>query len=199
MNPRRKRIKCNCSYCNKELEVIPGDYNRTKYRFCNEQCRQKWYAEIYSQTDEYRNNARKNAVKILKDMQTNKCFNTKPQIIINELLDEMGIKYDNEANFTYYSIDNYLPDYNLIIEVMGDYWHSSPLKYSLDNINDMQKRRIIKDKAKHTYIKNNYNIEILYLWENDIYENIDLCKKLISSYIHNSGCLENYHSFNYYI
>ena len=28
-------------------------------------------------------------------------------------------------------------------------------------------------------------------------ENLELCRKLISLYVHNNGILENYHSFNY--
>lgn len=48
-----------------------------------------------------------------------------------------------------------------------------------------------------TNIKNKYNIDILYLWETDVNENLELCRKLISLYVHNNGILENYHSFNY--
>lgn len=80
---------------------------------------------------------------------------------------------------------------------MGDFWHCHPLKYTKDNMRDIQRKRIPKDKAKHTYLKNNYNIEILYLWEDDIYNNLDVCIALIDKYINNNGILENYHSFNY--
>ncbi|MDO4975540.1 MAG: hypothetical protein Q4E61_04425, partial [Alphaproteobacteria bacterium] len=43
---------------------------------------------------------------------------------------------------------------------------------------------------------NNYNISILYLWEYDINNNINLCKSLIKRYI-NDDKLENYNSFNW--
>jgi hypothetical protein len=82
---------------------------------------------------------------------------------------------------------------------MGDFWHCNPIKYNKTNMRDIQKKRIPKDKAKHTYLKNNYNIEVLYLWEDDIYNNFDVCKCLINKYINNNGVLENYHSFNYYL
>lgn len=81
---------------------------------------------------------------------------------------------------------------------MGDFWHCNPLKY-IDTFNPIQTKRIPKDKAKHTYIKNNHNIEILYLWEDDIYNRPYLCKRLIKQYIESKGILTNYHSFNYYI
>jgi hypothetical protein len=123
---------------------------------------------------------------------------TKPQRIVNEILDNKNIKYKNEGDFKYYAVDNYLIDDCLVIEVMGDYWHGNPCKYSY-NYNDIQRKRVIKDKAKHTYIKQYYDIEILYLWEDDLYNRSYLCKRLIMEYIKNKGCLDNYHSFNYHI
>lgn len=195
LNPRTNRIDCNCESCNKPIEIIPGNYNRFKHHFCSNQCRQNWYSNVFSQDENWREESRIRATKIL----SNKCIdtNTKPQKIINELLDDMNIKYINEYNFIYYAMDNYLPDYNLAIEVMGDYWHCNPNKYTENNISDMQKKRIKQDKAKNTYIHKYYGINILYLWESDIYNSIELCTKLIQEYINNNGVLQNYHSFNY--
>lgn len=81
---------------------------------------------------------------------------------------------------------------------MGDFWHTNPTVY-FDVTKEIQKKRIPKDKAKHTYVKNRYNYELLYLWENDIYNNLEVCEKLIIEYISNNGVLKNYNSFNYHI
>ena len=197
LNPRSNKISCNCDYCGKEIFIIQSNYNRFSHHFCNEECRKNWYSEIFSQNEDWKEESRIRATKLLSTNHST--VNTKPQIIVNDLLNEMNIKYRNEENFTYYSIDNYLYEYNLIIEVMGDFWHCNPLKYTKENMRDIQKRRIPKDKAKHTYILNHHNIEILYLWENDIYNNINLCRKIIEEYINNNGVLINYHSFNYSI
>lgn len=121
---------------------------------------------------------------------------SKPQQIINDLLDEMCVGYIGEYDCKYYLIDHYLTDYNLMIEVQGDFWHCSPLLSNKSNTFGIEGNKL-KDKRKHSYIRNNYNIEILYLWEKDINDNIELCKKLIEEYINNKGILENYHSFNY--
>lgn len=86
-----------------------------------------------------------------------------------------------------------------MIEVMGDFWHANPKKYNISSLRDIQKKRIPKDKAKHTYISNQYHIEILYLWEDDLYNHPELCERLISHYIKSNGILSDYHSFNYYI
>ena len=123
---------------------------------------------------------------------------TTPQKIINNILLKNNIDYVNEKVFKYYSVDNYLTDYNLIIEVMGDYFHVNPFIYKdINTINDMQKKDIDRDKRKHTYIKKYHDIEILYLWETDIKNNHLLCENLIKKYIESNGKLEEYNSFNF--
>lgn len=124
---------------------------------------------------------------------------TKPQIKINQILDNMNIAYRNEESFKYYSADNYLDDYNLVIEVMGDYWHGSPLKYDMNNINKVQRKAIGRDKSKHTYILKYYQIPILYLWEHDINNNEELCRQLIAKFIQEPYGMKSYNSFNYHM
>lgn len=120
---------------------------------------------------------------------------TKPQKIVNDLLDDISIPYENEYACKYYSIDNYLLEDNLMIEVMGDYFHANPNKFK--TINDMQFNDIIRDKSKRTYIKRYYKINMLYLWEHDINNNIKMIEELIRKYIYNGGILDEYNSFNY--
>lgn len=124
-------------------------------------------------------------------------LDSKPQLIVNRILDEIGIKYIREYPLDFYSIDNYLVNENLIIEVQGDYFHASPLKYNAPS--SRQIGQVGKDKAKHTFIYNKYGIEILYIWEKDTYQREDVCKALIELYIKNKGLLQNYNSFNYYL
>lgn len=190
-------IKQKCDYCNKEIFVTPYRLKVNKHHFCNKECRQKWYAEIHSQTEEYKEKSR---LRMISEMSTGKInsLDSKPQLIINSLLQKMNTKYKREYNVTYYCIDNYLSDCNLMIEIQGDYWHCNPQIYT-DKIYKKQYKRILMDKSKHTYVKNNYGIEILYLWESDICNNTNLCEKLILEYIDKNGRLKNYHSFNYKI
>ena len=197
LNPRSTKLEIECEYCgNKFYEKLYKTKNG-QHNFCSNKCRQLWYSEVFSQDENWKEKSKRRAVQILENRQID--TNTKPQQIINDLLEDMEIFYTNEKGFKYYAVDNYLDKHNLIIEVMGDFWHCNPLKYSFIDSYDIHKKRIPRDKAKHTYIKKYYNIEILYLWENDIYNNLDVCKKLIDKYINNSGALKNYHSFNYHI
>lgn len=197
LNPKFTRKEIECEYCGKKYLVRNYKYESSEHKFCSNKCRQTWYAEVFSQGANWKEESKKRAVKILENRQLD--TNTKPQQIINNVLTEMKVSYINEKGFTYYAVDNYLDGYNLIIEVMGDFWHCHPLKYNSDNMRDIHKKRIPRDKAKHTYFKNNYGIEILYLWEDDIYNNLSVCRALIDKYINNNGTLDNYHSFNYHL
>ena len=207
------RITTNCTNCGKEINIIPSEYNTTNHfgdnhNFCSQECyweyRKKYYVGEKSGragTTLSEEQIGKMSAGLMEWYKNDKRLNSKIQLKINGILDKNNIKYDREYLVKYYSIDNYLTDVGLMIEVMGDYWHGSPLKYNAktSNLNKTQQKDIKYDKQKHTYIKRYYDVEILYLWERDIDENLELCEKLILEYINNNGVLKNYHSFNYHI
>lgn len=196
LNPRFTSILTPCTYCGREHYVKPYKFNQQDNFFCSTECRQAWYAEVYSQRDEWKEMSRQ---RILTQFQNgNLDTETIPQKIVNSMLDEIGIRYDREKQFEYYAVDNYLLDYDLIIEIQGDYWHANPLKFT-EKLTKQQCDRIRRDKSKHSYFKNQYNIEILYLWEYDILKRPDICIELIKTYVSLCGTLNNYHSFNYSI
>lgn len=196
LNPKFTSILIPCTYCGKEHYVRPYKFEQQENFFCSKECRQAWYAEVYSQREDWKKESRQ---RILQQFQNN-VFSTEtiPQKNVNDILDKIGIKYVREKTFEFYAVDNYLLDCNLIIEVQGDYWHTNPLRFS-SGLTEAQYNRIGKDKSKHSYFKNQYNIEILYLWETDILKNKELCIELIKEYIESNGILHNYHSFNYHI
>lgn len=194
LNPKFTSILTPCTHCGTPHYVKPYKFNEQENFFCSKDCRQAWYAEVYSQQEEWKESSRK---RILNQLQ-NGCFDTEttPQKIVNNILDELTVKYCREKSFEYYAVDNYLLDYDLIIEVQGDYWHANPLR-NATTLTETQYNRINRDKAKHSYFKNQYDIEILYLWESDLMNRRDICVELIKKYIALNGALHNYHSFNY--
>lgn len=212
-HPSYNRITTNCTNCGKEIKVIPYKYNEKNqygdnHNFCSQECYWEYRGKYYIGEKSSRVGTTLSQEQIEKMMnglakwcKDDKRLNSNIQLKINGILDKNDIKYEREYSIKYYSIDNYLIDSNLMIEVMGDYWHGSPLKYNAQttNLNKTQKKDIQYDKQKHTYVKRYREIEILYLWEKDVDENIELCEKLILEYIKNNGILENYHSFNYHI
>lgn len=195
LHPQFSQKLITCTYCGEPFYAKQYKLNSGQNLFCSADCRRNWFAEIYSQSEEVKEFHRK---KILKNFQEGKHskLDTKPQIIVNDILDTNKIIYEREYNLTYYSLDNFLTDSGLMIEVMGDYWHCNPTKFDVPKY-DSQKEVIRKDKAKHTYVKKCYDVEILYLWEHDIEHNKEMCEKLILEYIDKNGMLQNYHSFNY--
>lgn len=206
-----KRIETKCTNCQKKIKIIPYNYNLLNaygdnHNFYSQKCywefRKKYYIKdkspVYKRivTTEQKQIMRKN---MIKNLQNSERLNTKIQLKVNDILNKNNIQYDREYQISFYSVDNYLKEFNLIIEVMGDYWHSSPIIYGKDKryLNQIQYKGIIHDKQKETYIYNHCGIHILYLWEKDINQFPDKCEALILQYINSNGQLENYHSFNY--
>lgn len=211
-NGRYNSKDCSCSNCGKIIS-IPMYKLKNKnsfgdtHNFCCQNCywdyRKKYYVGERSVNygikydEEHCSKLRERAVKMIKDGKFPQTLTT-PHKMINKLLDTIGVQYLNEFSCKYHSIDIYLKKENLFIEIMGDYWHATPIKYEFEKLSKTQLKSIKQDKSKNTYVKKYYNTEILYLWEKDINCNLDLCECLIKKYINNPKKLENYNSFNYH-
>lgn len=189
------KIKFNCDYCGKEVHRLQNQFNKHKNHFCSQKCSRKWLNEVFWNREEMKLKRKEYGIMSLKN--NNKTL-TEPHLIILNLLDKLNISNNNreEKLYDYYSCDIFLDFYNLPIEVMGSYWHCDHRVYDIISY-ESQRHRIKIDKSKHNYILNKYGCEILYLWEYDIKNNIDICKKLILKYVNNKGLLKDYHSFNY--
>ncbi len=210
-NSQYKRIKTKCTNCEKEIEIIPYDYNTKnsfgdRHNFCSQECywafRGKYY--IKEKNGNYKRQLSENEKErlrnnLIKGLNRSNRLDTKIQLKINDILNKNHISYEREHIVGYYSVYNYLINFNLFIVVMGDYGHASPLKYGDQKypLNGIQYRTIRHDKQKHTYVLNHLNTEILYIWERDIEKEPEKCEALILEYIENDGILGDYNSFNY--
>lgn len=212
-NPCFNRIETECTNCKKTILIIPYDYNiRNQYgdnhNFCSKECywafRSKYYIgeKTYNYQREYSEEEKNiHQQNLLNRLNKDDRLDTDIQLKIDSYLDKNNIHYIREKVLDYYAVDNYITKTGGIIEVMGDYWHTSPLKYNKNKykINDIQAKQLHRDKIKYSYIKNHYGTEILYLWETDINKHFDVCAKLINEYLSNNNILSNYHSFNWTI
>lgn len=89
-------------------------------------------------------------------------------------LDKLGVRYiwQFKAEEIGRFYDFYLPDYNVIIEWNGSYWHADPRLYEEKDLNPTQKRsRRIDEEKKSWAIMN--KIPIYYVWEKDVNEHPD--------------------------
>lgn len=93
-------------------------------------------------------------------------------------LDKLGIKY--ETQFKAESIgryfDFYLHDYNVIIEVDGDYFHSYGLIY--EQMSPMQKKNKRVDEQKDKWALH-HKIPLIRIWEHDINKSPEKVMKML--------------------
>ena len=212
-SPFYNRKHTVCTNCEKPIDIIPYNYNKVNEfgdnnHFCSQECYWEYRSKYYvgerhplfgvERPEEVKEKSRETIIQNIINGKIPQTL-TKPHVKIHNLLLENNIDCVDEYPCKYYSIDIYVEKFNLMIEIMGDYWHGNPLKYTYDELNKYQLKDIRQDKSKHTYIQRYYNREILYLWESDINKNIELCWNLILLFIKNDGYLDNYHSFNYYM
>jgi len=97
---------------------------------------------------------------------------SKASKIISNFLDELNIKYKEEymiPDTKKYS-DYFLPDYNIVIEYFGDYWHMNPKLYESSFFNKtlkvFAKDVWQKDRKRNIEIINNIkDCSLLIIWE----------------------------------
>jgi very-short-patch-repair endonuclease len=210
-SPFYNSIDTECSFCGKPINIIKYNYelkNRfgESNNFCSQECYWGFRRTHYVGDKSYWKNRKRpesTCEKIrnhfLKSMKTDDRLNTKIQLLVNDILDSMSVVYEREKVIGYYSIDNFIPEQNLCIEVMGDYWHANPTRYNEQKykLSEKQCGWILRDKVKKGYLINHGYNKPLYLWEHDILNNPEVCNKLIQKFLESDGQLENYNSFNY--
>jgi len=114
------------------------------------------------------------------DIGKKKHYTSKLEKTFANILDILDIKYQQffYAKDIKSFYDFYLPDYNIIIEVDGDFWHCNPnSKHNIPKYKTQQ-QNIIKDQIKTQWaIDNGY--KLLRFWENDINNNIKQIKQTL--------------------
>lgn len=111
----------------------------------------------------------RNAIKKIKYLQAQSYRMDKnktwPEIEFEKVLKEMNIKYESQKILKGKIFDYYIPDYNTLCEVDGDYYHGNEEMFS--ELNEMQKKNIKNDKYKNIISKGmGYNI--FRVWESEL-------------------------------
>lgn len=113
--------------------------------------------------------------------RTNKV--TDIEVILSSILDELGLFHKpQEILYKKFAVDEFLPDYGLVIEAHGSYWHGDPRKF--DTLSVLQSKNVKRDASKRKYLEACGN-RVLILWEKELKENPEWCKKEILSAIEN--------------
>jgi hypothetical protein len=117
---------------------------------------------------------------IQRVLKTDQNHTSKLEKTFANILDLLDIEYQQffyvkEIKAFY---DFYLPKYNIIIEVDGDFWHCNPdSKHNIPKY-ETQKRNLIKDSIKSQWVIDN-GYTLLRFWENDINNNIKQVKQIL--------------------
>jgi len=95
------------------------------------------------------------------------------------ILDILDIKYQHlfyiKPIKAFY--DFYIPEYNLLIEIDGDFWHCNPTKFPKAEYISQQKN-ILRDQIKNEWAQEN-GYKLLRFWEDDINNNIKQVKQIL--------------------
>lgn len=116
--------------------------------------------------------------------------NTSIERFIEEILEKNEIEFIKQFEIKPFKYDFLLSNYNLILEINGDYWHGNPLIFEDNKFDFIQKKNIARDLSKFKKTKyKKYNI--LYIWESEITKHPKIVeKKLLRNislnYSHNS-------------
>jgi very-short-patch-repair endonuclease len=152
---------------------------------CSKECHSKWLSTVYSQQKDVNNRLKKQGTKTSSQQKTEY---TKPELMTLEYFQNHDINFIPQYVINDILIaDFFLPDYNCIFEVYGDYWHANPKIYGdgegLKPLNDMQKKNRQKDIRRYKVIKNKLGYNFYSIWENDIYSDLNKVMEEFFKYI----------------
>lgn len=117
-------------------------------------------------TDEGKKLRQANGVKAYLTCAKNKTRRTSIEIKMAEELERRGIEYIEQYNLgDKFVLDFLLPDFNIVIECDGDYWHRLP-------------KAVARDKSKNAYIKA-CGYSLYRFWESEINNDIEACVDVV--------------------
>ena len=152
-----------CFVCKKKVRKTLSEYKKYRFHFCSKECYKKG-RKILLKNGIYKNNL----------FKTKRFFNTKPEEKMGLILNKLGLKFKRQFYLKGKVYDFYLPDYNTLIEVDGEYWHN----YPNGTINDLIKNFLA--------FENNY--KLLRFWTKDILKNRDYVEYILNKEVKNARC-----------
>lgn len=99
-----------------------------------------------------------NLIQIPRERKRQRTTLTRPHRICIRVVDALGVRWEDEKQFGRYNVDIFLPDYNIAVEVDGDYWHSLkgvPEKDARRDKTLLEKYGITTLRFKESEIENN--------------------------------------------
>lgn len=99
---------------------------------------------------------------------------SKPHLKLKDILISLNIDFEEEKRSSFWSFDFYLKEYDIYIEVDGDYFHANPNTRWPDGPKTITQLKVRKnDINKNQHCKDN-NLNLVRFWENDIMKHPEL-------------------------
>lgn len=169
---RETKIEKICVVCDKIYKAHA--HNADKRVVCSKKCTNVWLSEIYSKDPIVKQLHRQNGINSVINQQK---YDTKPELMVKTYLQNNGIEFISQyPMYNMFVVDFYLPKQNIVIEVLGDYWHGHPDKYGDEEgkkpLTEKQIKNKKKDGIRYKYLtKAGHQVHMI--WECDIYQDID--------------------------
>jgi len=110
---------------------------------------------------------------------------TKPHLLMKSILQKLKLNFEEEKIIECWIFDFWLKDYNLFIEVDGDYFHVNPKIYPNGPKTNTQKINFYRDKVKNKFCLDN-KLKLIRFWESDILNNEGIIIKEIQCSLNQS-------------
>jgi len=112
----------------------------------------------------------KSSLELMQDALSNQ-KETLIEIKFKQILEKYNIKYEQfykiNYNHSYKEYDFLLVDFNILVEIDGDFLHANPIYYKKENLLEIQKINLENDKLKNNLAINS-GYSIIRFWEIDI-------------------------------
>jgi len=125
----------------------------------------------------------------IRQMKEGKIKKSSQEKIFEKFLIDNDINYKYSVIFKKRQYDFLLIDYNLIVELQGDYWHANPKFWDVFNDDNTKKKLYetqiikIKDDIIKKKIIDDSEYKFIVFWEHDIINNFDyVIKTLIDNF-----------------
>lgn len=180
---REQAVEISCKQCGNNVKKKPAHVKRggNYAKFCSPSCATKWQ---YANTDfgekaitAYKQLLATPEGKLAHQERSMKGYlaassgkRTSIEIKMAEELTARGIEYIEQYNLgDKFALDFFIPEYNIVIECDGDYWHTRP-------------EAIRRDKRKNAYVKA-CGFSMYRFWEREINADVEACVDVVMAEI----------------
>ena len=152
----RNKTPFVCKVCGETFYRSPSWTKQKSGLYCSIKCRNndsEWAKKSYIRANQ---------------IQCHKKGLNRLELAGNEIIKELGLHFENQYLINEkICVDVFIPDYKLIIQWDGDYWHGKDRLF--EDLDERQKNRVMLDKSQDSYLRKcGYNE--LRFWESDVFK-----------------------------